>query len=76
MSITGDALATTPPSAVLPETTVIRSWKTPIALAIFAVLFAILLLAAPRHGETTFHLSTGADALQLPELLAPVMPVA
>lgn len=76
MSITGDAFVTTPPSAVLPETTVIRSWKTPIALAIFAVLFAILLLAAPRHGETTFHLSTGADALQLPELLAPVMPVA
>ena len=76
MSITGDAVVTTPPSAQLPETTVIRSWKTPIALAIFSVLFGVLLLAAPRAGETTFHLSTAADALQLPEILAPVMPTA
>lgn len=76
MSITGDAVITTPPSAVLPERTVIRSWKTPIALGIFTVLFGILLLAAPRAGETTFRLATGADAVQLPELVAPVMATA
>jgi hypothetical protein len=51
MSITGDAVVTTPPSAQLPETTVIRSWKTPIALAIFSVLFGVLLLAAPRRAR-------------------------
>jgi len=73
MSITGDAVVTTPPSAVLPETTVIRSWKTPIALGIFTVLFGILLLAAPREGETTFRLATAADAVQLPEIVASVM---
>ncbi len=51
----------------------IRSWKVPIALTIFTALFAILLLAAPREGATTFRLSTPTDAIQLPELVVPVM---
>ena len=55
-----------------PERAVIRSWKTPIALAVFTALFGILLLAAPRDGATTFRLSTQADAIQLPELAVPV----
>lgn len=77
MSITGDAVVTTPPSAQVPETTVIRNWKTPIALAVFTVLFAVLLLAAPRSGgQTTFRLSSPGDALELPSLVAPVMPTA
>ena len=59
-----------------PERAVIRSWKAPIALAIFAVLFGILLLVAPRDGMTTFRLSTQADAVQLPELSVPVMATA
>ena len=53
MSITGDAVVTTPPSAQVPETTVIRNWKTPIALAVFTVLFAAVgvTLAPPRVGQ-------------------------
>ncbi|MCT9818809.1 ABC transporter permease [Microbacterium sp. W1N] len=59
--------------AVLPETTIIRSWKTPIALLIFSVLFAILLLAAPRPGgTTTFRLATGTDLFQVADLVVPV----
>ena len=74
MSITGDAVVTTPPNAIVPETALIRSWKTPIALGVFTVLFAILLLAAPRSGGvTTFHLATAADIFHLPEIEAPVM---
>lgn len=61
---------------VLPETTVIRSWKAPIALAVFTVLFALLLLAAPREGESTYRLATAADAFQLPDLTVPVMATA
>ncbi len=76
MSITGDAVVTTPPAAVLPETAVIRSWKTPIALGVFTVLFALLLLAAPRDGHTMFRLATDADLIQLPEVSAPVMATA
>ena len=51
---------------------VIRSWKAPIGLAIFAALYGLLLLLAPRSGNTAFRLSTEADAIQLPELVVPV----
>ncbi|MFE1665542.1 ABC transporter permease [Microbacterium sp. P02] len=50
----------------------VRSWKAPIALAVFTVLYALLMLAAPRGGETSFRISTEADALQLPVATAPV----
>ncbi len=56
----------------LAETKIIRNWKAPIALAVFTVLFAILVLGAPRGGVTTFRLSTANDALQLPEVAVPV----
>ncbi len=62
------------PASTQPETALIRNWKAPIALAIFAVLFAVLILAAPRDGETTFRLSTPAEAIQLPDLVLPVGP--
>ena len=55
-----------------PEQAVIRSWKTPVTIAIFAVLYALLLVLAPREGDTTFRLSTEADAIQLPALVVPV----
>ncbi|WP_345803482.1 ABC transporter permease [Microbacterium sp. AZCO] len=58
------------------QKTVIRSWKAPIALAIFTALYALLLVAAPRDGVTTFRLSTDADAIKLPDLVVPVMPTA
>lgn len=63
-----------PPEAA--QTTVIRSWKAPIALLVFTALFGLLLLLAPRSGETTFRLSTQSDAIQLPDLVVPVMPTA
>ncbi|GAA1984520.1 ABC transporter permease [Microbacterium pumilum] len=54
------------------DVAVIRSWKAPIGLAIFAALYGLLLLLAPRGGDTAFRLSTEADAIQLPELVVPV----
>ncbi|KAA9111273.1 ABC transporter permease [Microbacterium rhizomatis] len=54
--------------AETPEKAEVRSWKAPIALAVFTVLYALLILAAPRGGETTYRLSTDADALQLPAI--------
>jgi ABC-type uncharacterized transport system permease subunit len=54
------------------DVAVIRSWKAPIGLAVFAALYGLLLLLAPRGGDTAFRLSTEADAIQLPELLVPV----
>ncbi len=61
-----------PSGGDVPETAVIRSWKAPIALGVFAVLFGLLLVLAPRGGETVFRLSTDADAIQLSELVVPV----
>src|SRR3954452_24664236 len=57
------------------EMAVIRSWKVPIALTVFTVLLAILLLLAPRDGVTTFRISTGNDPIQVPEIAAPVSAV-
>ncbi|TFD59018.1 ABC transporter permease [Cryobacterium suzukii] len=49
-----------------PATAVIRSWKTPIALGIFTVLGAIMLVAFGRDGISTMVLSTTSDLIQLP----------
>lgn len=54
------------------ETTVIRSWKVPIALTVFTVLLGILLLLAPRDGVTTFRISGGTDPVQVPVIAADV----
>ena len=54
------------------ETAVVRNWKPPVALAIFAVIGLILFVALGRDGITTFRLSTDTDVIQLPVILANV----
>ena len=56
------------------DTTVVTSWKAPIAFAIFTLLALALAVFAPRDGNTTFRLSTPADAIQLPEITVPSLP--
>ena len=56
------------------DTTVVTSWKGPIAFAIFTVIALALAVFAPRDGETTFRLSTQTDVIQLPEITVPAMP--
>ncbi|HWR86235.1 MAG TPA: ABC transporter permease [Rhodoglobus sp.] len=53
----------------------VRSWKTPIVLAAFAVIAVLLFAAIPRSGTTNFRLSTDADAIQLPVIPADVTAV-
>ncbi|MGN6272733.1 MAG: ABC transporter permease [Protaetiibacter sp.] len=63
---------TTPASGqIVHEKALVRSWKAPIALAIFAILALLMAFAYPNDGETTFTLSTTADAIQLPPLVVP-----
>jgi simple sugar transport system permease protein len=50
-------------------TTVVVSWKAPIAFGIVTVLAALLFLLAPHDGEATFRISAAGDALQLPEVV-------
>lgn len=59
---------------VILDTTVVTSWKAPIAFAIFTLAALALAVFAPRDGDTTFRLSTPTDLIQLPEITVPSMP--
>ncbi|MET0862038.1 MAG: ABC transporter permease, partial [Microbacterium sp.] len=49
----------------------LRSWKAPIALAVFALIALALFVLGTPVGTTTFQLSQGSDLIQLP---APELP--
>ena len=67
-----DTAGLMPETPVTVEKAVLRSWKPPIALGIFALLFGILVFFAPRTGDTNFRLSTQADVIQLGDVAVPV----
>ncbi|WP_165066204.1 ABC transporter permease [Marisediminicola senii] len=49
----------------------IRSWKAPVAFAIFTVIGILLFIVIGRDGISTFRLSTGSDVIQLPTIPFP-----
>lgn len=64
------AVTTTPSAApVVRETAIRRDLKAPIALDVFAIIALVLAFVAPRTGNSTFGLSTGKDAIQLPPIV-------
>jgi ABC-type uncharacterized transport system permease subunit len=48
-----------------------RSWKVPIALAIFTILALLLFIVGGRTGKSTFRLSTPTDFFALPNAVLP-----
>ena len=58
-------------SGLAPSTIVVRSWKAPIAFAIFAVLGAVLFIGLARGGDTTYRLSNDSDAIVLAPIVLP-----
>lgn len=54
------------------EKAVVRNWKPPIALGIFAIAAFLILIVFGRAGTTTFRLSTDSDFIQLPAIPANV----
>nr|WP_156999557.1 ABC transporter permease [Agromyces terreus] len=57
------------------DTTVVTSWKAPIAFAVFTLVALALAVFAPRHGDTTYRLNASErDAIQVPDLVVPAMP--
>jgi ABC-type uncharacterized transport system permease subunit len=56
---------------VVLQTTVVKSWKTPIALAFFSIVSLIAFGIIGRDGTSSFRLSTDTDFFQLPVLHAP-----
>jgi general nucleoside transport system permease protein len=51
----------------------LRSWKLPIGFAAFAVIAGLLFIGLAREGDTTFRLTNPNDAIQLPEIVLPVL---
>jgi general nucleoside transport system permease protein len=66
-TITGTA-ADAPVSQSL-DTTVVVSWKAPIAFAIFTIFSIILFVFAGPDASATFRLSPSGDPFQLPEVV-------
>ncbi len=58
-------------SGLAPAAMVVRSWKAPIAFAIFTILGAVLFIALARGGDTTYRLSNDTDAIVLPSIVLP-----
>ncbi|AMM22533.1 ABC transporter permease [Frondihabitans sp. PAMC 28766] len=48
-----------------------RSWKAPIALAVFTILSLLLVTAAHRDGHSTFRLASSSDFVKLPNAVLP-----
>ena len=70
-------VTTTPTSAAAPithEKALIRSWKSPIVLGIFAFAALLLAFVFPRSGESTFGLSASADTIRLTPITVPTVP--
>jgi general nucleoside transport system permease protein len=61
----------TPSGAAQLARTAIKSWKVPIALAVFAAISTLLFWGLGRAGVSTFQLSTSRDVIQLPDLTVP-----
>ena len=62
----------TPSAHMVLEKAVVRNWKPPIALGIFAIIGLLILIVFRRTGTTTFSLSTERDVIQLPAVQADV----
>jgi simple sugar transport system permease protein len=56
---------------IVREKAIRRDLKAPIALDVFALVALVLAFLAPRTGDSTFMLSTGSDAIQIPPISAP-----
>ncbi|HEV7956597.1 MAG TPA: ABC transporter permease, partial [Marisediminicola sp.] len=52
----------------------VKSWKAPIAFAIFVLLAFVLFVAGGRDGVSNFRLSTSTDLIQLPDVGLPTRP--
>ena len=69
-TLTPDTAAPAAPSPDLARATT-RSYKAPIAFAIFTAVAAVLFVGFSRDGDSTFRLSTATDFFALPDAVLP-----
>ena len=72
------AVETPAPSPALDEVrhVTVTSWKAPIAFGVVTALFALLLLLAPRDGNSRFRFSAESDFFRIPDVAIPGMATA
>ena len=71
-----DSRSETPrPQAQTPEQDVVRHWNTPIVFAVFTLISLLLFTLNASGKSATFRISTEADAVQIPDIVAPTVPV-
>lgn len=63
------------PQAQTPEQDVVRHWNTPIVFAIFTLISLLLFTLNASGKSATFRISTPNDAVHIPDLVAPTVPV-
>jgi len=56
---------------VVHETVVVRSWKTPLVLDVFAAIALILAFVAPRAGSVSFVIASATDLVRIPDVSVP-----
>lgn len=76
MSTAVDSPTPVPDEVVEHRRVSVRSWKAPIAFAVVTGLVALLYIAVPRAGSTTFRLASARDLFQLPDITVPAMATA
>ena len=69
-TLTPDAAVPVAPTPGLART-VTRSYKAPVAFAVFTIIAAVLFVGLRRDGESTFRLSTPTDFFALPDAVLP-----
>jgi simple sugar transport system permease protein len=65
------SVSTSASSPIVLETAIVKNWKTPVALGIFAVISVIGFGIFGRPGVSHFRLSRTADFIQLPDVHLP-----
>jgi hypothetical protein len=74
-TLTPDTAVPAAPTPGLARTTT-RSYKAPVAFAVFTVIAAVLFVAFAREGSSTFRLATSTDFFALPDAVLPSAPTA
>jgi ABC-type uncharacterized transport system permease subunit len=69
-TLTPDTAAPAAPTPGLSRTTT-RSYKAPIAFAVFTLIAVVLFVVNPREGASTFRLATATDFFALPDAVLP-----
>ena len=72
-TLTPDTAVPAAPTPGLARTTT-RSYKAPVAFAVFTVIAAVLFVAFAREGSSTFRLATSTDFFALPDAVLPSAP--